>query len=86
MATLSSTIRIEIEGVVIKRDCIIVLGDPKKHLVKQVLVKPAWKESKLPPEDITDVLFEIMGHDEYNQLKKVVARSVERFGTDSDSD
>jgi len=79
-----SEITITIEGVKIKRDCTVRI-DASADDIEAILVHPAYAQSKLDYEDISEHMFEMLSFRDYEKLTKIFKRLIER-GVEEDTD
>ena len=75
MKNILSEITITIEGVKIKRDCTV--GVNENGGIETFLVHPAYAQSKLAYEDISDAIFEIMSSTDHRMLHRNFQRLIE---------
>jgi len=78
-----SEITIIIEGVTIKRDCTVRFNEDNG--IETFLVHPAWAQSTLAYEDISDSIFEIMSSTDHRLIHRAFERLIER-GVEENSD
>ena len=78
-----SEITITIEGVKIKRDCTV--GVTEDGGIETILVHPAYAQSTLAYEDISDSIFEVMSSTDHRLIHRAFTRLIER-GVEEDTD
>lgn len=83
MKNILSEITITIEGVKIKRDCTV--GVNENGGIETFLVHPAYAQSKLDYEDISEHMFEMLSFRDYEKLTGIFKRLIER-GVEEDTD